>query len=117
MQGCREEGRTEGPATMRHMARARPEQHAMQFSCRLHHQSVLARSRVHRARELPGRLSLSFSLPLLLLVRLVLPLHFVRKCALFPLPPVCPASPPPPPSVLCSVHLRYSSYRTRIFGN
>lgn len=61
--------------------------------------------------------SLSFSLPLLLLVRLVLPLHFVRKCALFPLPPVCPAFPPPPPSVLCSVHLRYSSYRTRIFGN
>lgn len=58
--GKREEGRTEGPATMQHMARARPEQHAMQFSCRLHHQSVLARSRVHRARELPGCL-LSFS--------------------------------------------------------
>lgn len=38
------------PATMRHMARARPDErvpatHAMQFSCRLHHQSVLARSR------------------------------------------------------------------------
>lgn len=60
--GKGEEGRTEGPATMRHMARARPEQHAMQFSCRLHHQSVLARSRVHRARELPGRLSLSLFL-------------------------------------------------------
>lgn len=42
-------GRTEGLATMRHMARARAEQqHAMQFSCRLH-QSVLAGRRAHRA--------------------------------------------------------------------
>lgn len=47
---------------MRHMARARPEQHAMQFSCRLHHQSVLARSRVHRARELLHRIAFSLSL-------------------------------------------------------
>lgn len=65
--------------------------------------SVGSRTKPRAPRARATGSPLSFSLPLLLLVRLVLPLHFVRKCALFPLPPVCPASPSPPPCFAPSI--------------